>query len=72
MRSRLGNTPTICRKCYVHPGVLDHYLGGTLALQVKAEAQSELRDDLADLQPEETAVLGLLIGRLEREERRAA
>jgi DNA topoisomerase I len=70
--SRLGNTPTICRKCYVHPGVLDHYLGGTLALQVKAEAQSELRDDLADLQPEETAVLGLLIGRLEREERRAA
>ena len=52
--------------------MLDDYLGGTLALQVKAEAQSELRDDLADLQPEETAVLGLLIGRLEREERRAA
>jgi DNA topoisomerase I len=21
--ARLGNTPTICRKCYVHPEVLD-------------------------------------------------
>ncbi len=70
--SRLGNTPTICRKCYVHPGVLDHYLGGSLALQIKAEAQAELRDELAGLKPEETAVLGLLIGRLEHEERRAA
>lgn len=24
----LGNTPAICRKCYVHPGVLDSYLEG--------------------------------------------
>jgi len=22
---RLGNTPSICRKCYVHPGILDSY-----------------------------------------------
>src|SRR6185369_2449610 len=27
---QLGNTPAICRKCYVHPGVLDGYLDGTL------------------------------------------
>ena len=26
--SRLGNTPSVCRKCYVHPGVLDAYLEG--------------------------------------------
>src|SRR6202012_588486 len=25
---RLGNTPTVCRKCYVHPAVLDSYLDG--------------------------------------------
>jgi len=25
----LGNTPTICRKCYVHPAVLEAYLSGT-------------------------------------------
>jgi DNA topoisomerase-1 len=24
----LGNTPTICRKCYVHPVVLEKYLEG--------------------------------------------
>jgi DNA topoisomerase I len=27
---RLGNTPTICRKCYVHPAVLNGYLDGAL------------------------------------------
>jgi DNA topoisomerase-1 len=26
----LGNTPTICRKCYVHPAVLEGYLDGSL------------------------------------------
>ncbi len=28
---RLGNTPTVCRKCYIHPAVLDSYLDGSLA-----------------------------------------
>jgi DNA topoisomerase I len=28
----LGNTPTICRKCYVHPGLIEPYLAGRLAL----------------------------------------
>jgi DNA topoisomerase-1 len=29
---RLGNTPAICRKCYVHPAIVDAYLeAGTLA-----------------------------------------
>jgi DNA topoisomerase I len=27
---RLGNTAAVCRKCYIHPGVLDSYLAGTL------------------------------------------
>ena len=25
---RLGNTPAVCRKCYIHPVVVDHYLRG--------------------------------------------
>ncbi|MBD0326710.1 MAG: DNA topoisomerase IB, partial [Pyrinomonadaceae bacterium] len=25
---RLGNTPTVCRNCYIHPAVLDSYLAG--------------------------------------------
>jgi DNA topoisomerase-1 len=28
---RLGNTPSVCRKCYVHPAVLDAYLEGKLS-----------------------------------------
>ena len=27
---RMGNTPAICRKCYVHPGLLDAYASGAL------------------------------------------
>lgn len=27
----LGNTPAVCRKCYIHPAVLDAFLLGTLA-----------------------------------------
>ncbi len=29
--SRLGNTPTICRKCYVHSEVIESYLDGSMA-----------------------------------------
>jgi len=28
--NHLGNTKSICRKCYVHPGIIDTYLAGSL------------------------------------------
>ncbi|MBX9585478.1 MAG: DNA topoisomerase IB [Gemmataceae bacterium] len=28
--AELGNTPAVCRKSYIHPGVIDAYLAGTL------------------------------------------
>jgi DNA topoisomerase-1 len=62
--ARLGNTPTICRKCYVHPEVLSSYLDGGLVLEIKSEVENELRDDLSGLQPEEAAVLAMLRARL--------
>jgi DNA topoisomerase-1 len=65
--SRLGNTPTICRKCYVHPEVFSCYLEGALLLQIKDEVEEELREDLAVLRPEEAAVMALLEERLSRE-----
>jgi len=34
--AQLGNTPTIYRKCYIHPEVLNCYLDGNLVLQVKS------------------------------------
>jgi DNA topoisomerase I len=64
--ARLGNTPTICRKCYIHPEVLNSYLDGNLALEIKSEVESELRNELAGLQPEEAAVLAMLRARLKQ------
>ena len=64
--SRLGNTPTICRKCYIHPEVLTAYTEGALLLEIKQQVERELRDDLARLKPEEAAVLAMLEGRLKR------
>jgi DNA topoisomerase-1 len=65
--SRLGNTPSICRKCYVHPEVFSSYLDGELLLEIKEEIETELREDLPSLKPEEAAVLTLLQERLSRE-----
>ncbi|MFG3598278.1 DNA topoisomerase IB [Bradyrhizobium sp. RDI18] len=65
--ARLGNTPTICRKCYIHPEVLNAYLDGNLVLEIKLQAESEPRSAVENLKPEEAAVLALLRGRLSKE-----
>jgi len=65
--SQLGNTPTICRKCYVHPEVLNSYLEGGLLIEIKEEVESELREELANLKPEEAAVLTFLEARIKRD-----
>ena len=70
--ARLGNTPTICRKCYVHPEVLNSYMDGNLVLELKSKAESELRGAIGRLKPEEAAVLALLRGRLAKELERSA
>jgi len=62
---KLGNTPTICRKCYVHPAVIESYLDGTMLTALRERAKEELREDLHDLRPEEAAVLALLQQRLQ-------
>ena len=30
MARQLGNTKAVCRKCYIHPAVIDAYQDGTL------------------------------------------
>jgi DNA topoisomerase-1 len=64
--SRLANTPTICRKCYIHPTLINSYLEGSLALEIKAEAEQQLRDEITGLTPEEAAVLASLRAGLQR------
>jgi DNA topoisomerase-1 len=61
---KLGNTPSVCRKCYVHPAVLDSYMDGSMVEGLLARAQEELAEDLHELQPEEAAVLAMLQQRL--------
>lgn len=70
--ARLGNTPTICRQCYIHPEVLDGYLQGGLLVQVKREVDAELREDISALKPEEAAVLAFLRKRLGEAAKQAA
>lgn len=61
---RLGNTPSVCRKCYVHPTILDAYLDGTLLASLRQRADHLMSASLPELRPEEAAVLALLQRRL--------
>jgi DNA topoisomerase-1 len=66
----LGNTRAVCRRCYVHPAVVDSYMDGTLAGLLEERAAGEIRRGLSTLRPEEAAVLGVLQQRLSRARRR--
>jgi DNA topoisomerase-1 len=63
---KLGNTPSVCRKCYVHPVVLDSYIDGSL-IETLAQRAAESTRRWNELPPEEAAVMGLLRARLEQE-----
>ncbi len=57
----LGNTIAVCRRCYVHPAVIDAYLAGQVILAAGADAaQTELDSPEHDLSPEEQATLAFL------------
>lgn len=56
---KLGNTRTVCRKCYIHPVILDSYLDGMLAKSLQRKAEKELAD-VGKLRPEEAAVVALI------------
>ncbi len=65
----LGNTPAICRKCYIHPRIFDGYLDGSLAdaLKTRADAALAHRGEAGTgLTAEEVAVMAFLSRTLER------
>ncbi len=62
----LGNTPAICRKCYVHPGVLENYLDGKSIEGLKKKTEEALEDQHVDLREGEKAILKFLQQRLEK------
>src|SRR5262249_10920101 len=43
---QLGNTPAICRKCYVHPGVIDAYMDGATLGAIRPQAERRMQSAL--------------------------
>ncbi len=60
----LGNTPAICRKCYIHPAIFDGYLDGSLLTALQRRADERLAAKTAGLSAEEAAVTAFLGRRL--------
>ena len=61
---RLGNTKAICRKCYVHPEIINSYMDGSLAGLLRRRVSHELAQSSRDLPKDELAVLACLHARL--------
>ena len=67
---RLGNTKAVCRKCYVHPRLLNSYMEGTLIHTLRKRVNRELSQSLHGLSAEEAAVLTLLQQQFKRSKRK--
>jgi DNA topoisomerase I len=61
---RLGNTPAICRKCYIHPAIFEGYLDGSLLEGLKERADAVLDEGADGLTAEEVAITAFLSRRL--------
>jgi DNA topoisomerase-1 len=67
---RLGNTPAVCRACYVHPAVLDAFVAGPLKLP-RASTRVSRRSEKPGLSLQERALQRLLIRYERRRDSRA-
>jgi len=57
---RLGNTPAVCKKCYVHPAVVECYLCGAMLKTFEKQVKKELSKSPHGLRQEELDLLHLL------------
>src|SRR5208283_746088 len=57
---RLGNTPAVCRKCYIHPDILTSYASGHLIRGLTAARKSKICAELDKLQADEATVMAFL------------
>jgi DNA topoisomerase-1 len=62
----LGNTPAICRKCYIHPEIIHSYLEGNMVKVVSRRIGEKLDHAISRLRPVEAAVLILLQKKLKQ------
>jgi DNA topoisomerase I len=64
----LGNTPAVCRKCYIHPMVLDAYLDQSLPTELKTK-KTNIAKGLPDLREQEKIVMKFLTQNLNGKKR---
>ena len=57
---QLGNTKAVCRKCYIHPAVLDGYRDGSLFKSIERGSRKSTATESGELSSEEAAILALL------------
>ncbi len=67
----LGNTPSVCRKCYIHPEIINAYLDGSFVKEAVREINATLKEKYERLSEEEIRVLQFLKKRLRAEARAA-
>jgi DNA topoisomerase-1 len=60
----LGNTPAICRRCYIHPAIFDGFLDGTLLATLAERTGVYLAQEIEGMSAEEAAVVAFLRLRL--------
>ena len=56
----LGNTPTVCRSCYVHPTVFERYQEGITLEEFRPRRERRIQRQQPEYLPEELALLKLL------------
>jgi DNA topoisomerase I len=62
---RLGNTPTVCRGCYIHPSVLEAYAEGKTIEEFRPRRSRLIQRQQPEYTVEELALLKLLKARKE-------
>jgi DNA topoisomerase-1 len=60
----LGNTPAICRRCYIHPEIFEGFLDGTLLATLAEKTGAYLTEEIEGMSAEEAAVAAFLRFRL--------
>lgn len=56
----LGNTPTVCRGCYIHPTVIELYQQGTTLTEFRRRVERYIQRIEPEYEPEEKALLNML------------
>ena len=57
---QLGNTPSVCRKCYVHPQVIESYMSGAMVKTFEEQVKRQVAKTAHELRQEELDLLYLL------------